>query len=232
MDMGHPTQRTFHVLIDESVFYEPQKTILAGAIVFETNLGAINETVRALYEELSKSYLEEERSFQKFRDNGFHASDDMLEISTRFVHTISKLYGVKLFIEYSDQSLRPDLSDDETIVLLETRLTETILKKYRRYENVRVIFETNSSLNKHFPNIVKLAARRSGYRGNVTIEIGGKMEPHALSIVDYAIVSYGRQLQPGAQDFHRRNWRAVQPMVSSVRHLDRNTVTAQRGLVK
>lgn len=234
MSEDNLARRTIDVLIDESKSGGPTVLLLAGGIAFETDLGPVDRIVQKKYEELSGSfYLEGQRSFEKFRRNGFHAKDDIPAVSIAFVQTISKLYGIRLFIECSDKVLRPDLSDYQTIALLETRIAETVLRKYRHYDGIRFIFEENPELNKHFESIVSVAVRRTGFRGDVEVKIGGKKEPHALAIVDYALASYRRQLPADAPENKRLTWKAMQPMVSSVRYLDRGGAPVlRRGVVK
>jgi len=219
------------VLVDESVFQDPPLT-LAGAVVFQHSRAAVDQRIRSLHQELCESFfLDGERSFEKFRKRGFHAADDLTDISTAFVRFIGENPGAKLFIEYSDHTLRPDLSVTETIALLQVRLVETILRKYRRSEVTHFTFEQNQELDKHYEGVVRTAVRRSGYSGRVDVQCGAKMDPPALSVVDYALVACGRTRQARPRPHDYRTWKAMRPMVSSVRSLDGGGVDLRRGLL-
>ena len=219
------------VFIDESVFPDPA-CVIAGAVVLQNDRAAIDERIRSLYEELADLFfLEDERSFKKFLKQGFHATDDLQEVSAAFIKLISQYPGTKLFIEWSDHTSRPDLRNVELIALLDLRLVETILRKYRRVPHVRFTFEQNPELDRHFSAIVDAGCRRTGYTGTTTIEVGGKMDPPALSVVDYALVTFGRTLQDHPEQHQLRAWKAFRPLVSSIRNLDRGGVDLQRGLI-
>jgi hypothetical protein len=219
------------VFIDESAFSGPDRT-LAGAIVLQNDRADIDDRIQSLYEELAELFfLDDERSFKKFLKHGFHAADDPLEISAPFIQLISRYPGTKLFIEWSDHTSRPDLQTCELIELLEVRLVETILRKYRRVPHIRFTFERNPELDGHFGAIVEAGRRRTRYTGETSIELGGKMEPPALAVVDYALVTFGRTLQDDPQPHQLRTWRAIRPLVSSIRNLDRGGIDLKRGLI-
>lgn len=219
------------VFIDESVFSDPVR-IITGAIVLQNDRAAIDDGIRSLYEQLAELFfLDDERSFKKFLRHGFHAADNPLEISAPFIQLISRYPGTKLFIEWSDHTARPDLQIVELIALMEVRLVETILRKYRRVPHIRFTFERNPELDGHFGAILGAARRRTGYTGETSIEIGGKMEPPALSMVDYALVTFGRTLQDHPESHQVRTWKAIRPLVSSIRNLDRGGIDLKRGLI-
>ncbi|WP_282006754.1 hypothetical protein [Propioniciclava sinopodophylli] len=223
-------KRIIEVFIDESMRAEP-KLVLAGAIVFEDAREELDARIRELYEDISGSfYLDDARSFRKFRKAGFHATDDNAEISSQFVRLIARISGAKLFIESSDQTSRPDLSVEQTIALLEVRLVETILRKFAWAEEVRFTFERHSKLDDHYPQIVHAGKRRAHYRGEVHVVSAAKMEPPSLAIVDYALYHFARAHNPGAAEWERLRWRAFRPLVSSVRSLDAGGVPLRRGL--
>ena len=218
------------MLIDESAFNEPPLT-LAGAVVYQRDRATVDERVRSLHQELCESFfMDGERSFEKFRRNGFHATDDPVELHSAFVLFISQNPGAKLFIEHSDHTKRPELTRSETVALLEVRLVETTLRKYNWAPQIHFTFERNSDLDAYYERIVQTAARRSRYAGEARVSIGGKMNPPALSVVDYALVSYGRTRQYKSLPHHHRTWKAIRPMVSSIRSLDAGGIEYRRGL--
>lgn len=231
MAQPSPTKRVVELFIDESKFSDP-KLLLAGAVVFEDDLTLTETRVESEYRRLSGSYyLDDMKSFQEFRKNGFHATSDIMEISNAFVKIISEILGAKIFIECSDHSKMPERTTEQTFGLLETRLAELVLRKYRWAGEVRFTFEQHEVLNKHYGRIVEYAVERARFEGEVRVNVGIKKDPHVLSIVDYAMHCYARARRSEPAEFEQRSWKAVRPLVSSVRNLDRGRVEVRRGLV-
>lgn len=228
--MHDSPKRIIEVFIDESIRTEP-KMVLAGAIVFEDAREELDATIRELYDDISDSfYLDDVRSFHKFRKSGFHATEDIVDISSQFVRLIARISGAKLFIEFSDQSSRPDLDTEQTVALLELRLAEMIMRKFAWADEVRFTFEQHAKLNKYYTRIVDSAKVRARFRGETSVVSAAKMEPPSQAIVDYALHHFARGRSENASEWERRRWRAFRPLVSSVRSLDTGQVCLQRGL--
>lgn len=230
MTTASAERRTIEVVLDESMRQNPRLT-LAGAAVFESMQRGVDTEITELYHDISGSfYLDDARSFEKFRKSGFHATDDTPDISSQFVRLVARMAGTKLFIEFSDHSSRPDLSAEQTIALLEVRLVETILRKFTWADHVRFTFEQHPDLSRHYSQIVQVGKRRARFRGDVSVRSAPKMDPPSLAVVDYALFYFARARDPEAKQWEVQYWRAFRPLVSSIRLLDEGGIRTRRGL--
>lgn len=208
------------VFLDSSYFEKPELS-LVGAFVVQLDAADIEGAIALQYDELVEDsfYLDDARSFKKFRKGGFHAADDLPEIASRMFGLLARLPGAKILVEYSNHTAS-DLSAKQVLTLLVARLCETILRKFSWAGAVRFTFEQGDFTLSDAEKIIKSSAKRAHFKSSHKVRIGAKTQPHSLAVADYAVVAVGRMLQAPAADWQRRNWQAVRPLVSSVHCLD------------
>lgn len=163
---------TIHVALDES--FRP--LICVGATVAETEFTTVNTSISQLYTELtSHSWMADLESFQSFTKDGFHLSNDSMEISNRFVSFLAHAIGFNSFIYFSENS---DVSKNKTALLLYRELIRTVLQKYRSRPLINLYFEQNPELDRYFSRLVAhslKSVRRP--KPEIQVLIRPKMDP-------------------------------------------------------
>ncbi|GAB3751291.1 hypothetical protein [Microlunatus parietis] len=88
-----------HVALDES--FDPM--VCVGATVAESDFATINDSIQRLYEELTGySWLDELDSFQRFKSDGFHMSNDSADVAGRFVPFLGHTLGFNSYLFFSE----------------------------------------------------------------------------------------------------------------------------------
>jgi len=224
---------TIHVALDES--FRP--LICVGATVAETEFTTVNTSISQLDTELtSHSWMADLESFQSFTKDGFHLSNDSMEISNRFVSFLAHAIGFNSFIYFSENS---DVSKNKTTLLLYRELIRTVLQKYRSRPLINLYFEQNPELDRYFSRLVAhslKSVRRP--KPEIQVLIRPKMDPPLLSVCDYTMLTFARwykgyySCEPQSQsstDFTWRNFNALRRSISSIRSLEHGT-SSRRSL--
>jgi hypothetical protein len=178
---------TIHVALDES--FNP--LICVGATVAETEFTTVNTSISQLYTELtSHSWMADLESFQNFTKDGFHLSNDSMEISNRFVSFLAHTIGFNSFIYFSENS---KVSKNKTTLLLYRELIRTVLQKYRSRPLIKLYFEQNQELDRYFARLVAhslKSVRRP--KPEIQVLVRPKMDPPLLSVCDYTMLTFAR----------------------------------------
>lgn len=228
--MEEDPEGTVHIAFDES--FEPLTCV--GATVADTEYTRLNDSISTLYAELtSYSWLDDLKSFKKFAKDGFHASGDPDEVSTRFIHFLAQSSGYSTSIFFSEERTR---HKNRVAVLLYRDLIRTLLQKYARRPLIHLYFEQNDELDPYFQSIVASAmkdVRRP--KPEVSVQVHSKMDPPLSAICDYTMLTFARWYaggyrgsQPQAQDPRVSTWRnfnALRNSISVVRSLESGTLT-------
>lgn len=235
----------FVELPPESIFKLRQHTALfdestagpfiVGAAVMSNSFVPVENEINNLHQELIDKfyYLDGRSNFDRFKRDGFHASNDPLEVQSRFTELLAGLAPVRIFILLTDGTRRSDLGPQATTVVLYRELIRTVFFASRATQKVRLIFEQNDALDKSFLPIAKSAGRGIQAHFDVELYTGQKAKPHSLSIIDYAMHIFRRWYLAGMPVDERKSeftqWRAIRSSVAVVRSLE-SGVIVKRGL--
>lgn len=221
---------TDFAVLDESGNGNQDQLLIVGLALLES-LERTEEAVRDLYSEFADSYhLEGHQGLIQFVANGPHASEDPLEIQIAMNELVSQLPGCRILMSFSDRSAMPELSEEDRLIVLYRDLLSTAVRYFRR-EKAELHFESNSrSLDSLFPRIVERVAWRYAreapdrHRVEVTTVIDRKGELLALSVIDYAMITFSRWYSAGQpmdpQNALYRNYRAIERNIAFVGDLD------------
>ncbi|MCM3533988.1 reverse transcriptase family protein [Cellulosimicrobium funkei] len=219
----HDERLEVTILLDESSGNPPRRPFdMVGAAAFQGSYLDIEGRVRDVYEELTADgYLDGLRSYERFKADGFHGSNDTAEISTAFVRFLSRNRGFKSYVYFTDRTTRPDLSSDQMHAVLYRDLLRNLFQEFSSHR-VRLIFEQNHKLD--FQRIASEAAAISSGNIEYSVEIGVKRSPYAMAIADYAMAIFSRwrdidyREDPDEKTF--RSWCAIRRWVSIVRSIE------------
>jgi hypothetical protein len=233
---GDETSGVVHVALDESF----SALVAVGAVVVEHEFLRVNNEIENLYYDLKNAYyLEDLKSFERFKKNGFHSSYDPDEVSSRFINFLSQTIGFKSFIFFTNRTRRPDLSDKKVVLVLYAQTLRAVLRKYQRRPKIVLHFEQHQQLSRFYePLVLNVLKGIEGRKPVVEVISAKKMEPPLLAIVDYVIHTFVRWYV-GNEDYppktstveHRpcREIRAIRRSISVARSLEDGTV-AKRDL--
>ncbi|MCM3554557.1 hypothetical protein M3697_05480 [Janibacter melonis] len=168
------------------------------------------------------------KSFEAFKRNSFHATEDSWEIRDEFYRFLSSRLDVRIYIEYCS-AIDLSISVNQAHLGLYYDLLGNIMRKPARYS---VIFEQNAALE---PFLENLAARAvpSKYRsrGLVRYSISSKQENSCLAVADYAMWAFAEwkrenfTTDPQKKQF--RTWKSIQRLVSVARERQGKTIRRQ-----
>lgn len=225
--------KRIHVVLDEA--FDPFTAVCAVAFTDDEFIEA-NNRILALRDDLGQSgYLSALNSYKKFLSNGFHATDDTTEVSVRFIDEVYKRLPGKAFIYYTDGQRRRDLSAKKTVLLLYACVIQVILLHHKDATEVQLHFETHQQLQRFYPGIADLAARRSRSRAEVGVDICSKGDPPSLALADYILHIFGQSIQfvsyghEPTEKFQYRNLLAIKNHVSLIYSMEFGRVAGRRS---
>lgn len=221
-----------HVVLDES--FDPF-TAVCATVLTEEEFNAANKCIAELQDDLGRSgYLSALRSYKRFMSRGFHAADDSIELSVPFIDDVYKSLPGKAFIYYTDGNRRRDLSAKKTVLLLYACVVQVILLHHKAAQQVQLHFETQQELQRFYPAVADLSARRSRSQANISIDICNKGNPPSLALSDYILHIFGQSIEfiangrVATEKFQYRNLLAIKNHVSLIYSMERGRV-AGRG---
>ncbi|RNM17364.1 hypothetical protein EFL26_00820 [Nocardioides pocheonensis] len=176
-----------------------------------------------------RHYLAGMRGFERFRQDGFHATNDPLEVRMAFVDFLADTLDFKSMIVYSDRSTRPDLSDKQRLMIVFDQLVHDVLGAYRSRPKVVFCFESAEGMDSYVEQVVLRAARTFGRRApEIEVRFGAKQSPYMLAVPDYVLHIFGQWRSDGAgtelevdpKENRSRTFRAILGSISVARSLD------------
>lgn len=225
--------KKIHVVLDEA--FDPF-TAVCAVVFTEDEFIEANMRIQQLREDLGQSgYLSALNSYKKFLSNGFHATDDTAEVSVRFVDEVYKRLPGKAFIYYTDGQRRRDLSAKKTVLLLYACVIQVILLHHKDAVHVQLHFETHQEMQRYFPGVADLAARRSRSHAEVFVDICSKGDPPSLALADYILHIFGQAIQfvcyghQPIEKFQYRNLLAIKNHVSLIYSMESGRVAGRRS---
>lgn len=222
-----------HVVLDEAL--DPF-TAVCAVVFTEPEFEIANARITRLRTDLGDSgYLAGLSSYKKFLAKGFHATDDTTEVSVPFIDEAYKHLPGKAFIYYTDGQRRKDLSAKKTILLLYACVIQIILKGHKGASEVQLHFERHQQLQRFYPHIGELAARRTRTRSELGVNICRKGDPPSLALADYILHIFGHSIEyvayghPPTKDYQFRNLLAIKNHVSLIYSMEHGRVASRRA---
>ncbi|MCX2733499.1 hypothetical protein OOZ19_24920 [Saccharopolyspora sp. NFXS83] len=211
--------------MDESGNGNQRDPLLVGGIVADIESESLESEVEQLYENLAaRRYLRGYESFEKFREHGFHASSDSVEISVPFFRLIQESVAFKAYVYITDRSGLSPLSEVEQIKELYAALVSDNLIRYRREEEVFCYIEENSSLREFARQLPLIAPRKAVEKlgrkvslPTLRVEMVKKREKILVSIIDYIMMAISRWARDQyLRDITKRGYRNFREVESTI----------------
>lgn len=233
----HIARDTTYALLDESGTGSTSSPLIVGASLI-ADLPATELAIERLYAVHRESpRFEGLESFERFQGEGFHHSTNPREVQEIFIDFLAHLHGYRGFFAKSDGSRMEGLTPRQrALVLYGTILPDIILSA--RTPALVLAFEVNEDLRASFPKLVADAVERAQAKApartlpTVSHTTVSKLDPHSLSITDYALAILSYWFQEGcptdAASFAFRNYRVIRHNLALVYDFDR-TLRSDRG---
>lgn len=224
---GGESDGSVFVFLDES--FAP--FVAAGAVVVESSdVRRLDSDIEATYNRVKGWYhLAGMPSFDEFRQRGFHAASDPLEVRLAFVAFLAEALNFKSMIVYSDRSRRADLSDKKRLMIVIDQLVRDLLSAYRTRPKITFYFESAQAMDPYIERLVARVVRSLNRKvPDVEVRFGTKMQPHLLAVPDYALHVFNRwissqedgEMNLKAEDHESRSFKAILGSISMARSLD------------
>lgn len=240
----HGSYPVVHLYTDESGNGgNPSLPLIVGALTTDTDAPLIEQEVRRLHEELSsRRDLRGLQHFNKFREVGFHAKNDVQQIAEPFRRLINELPGLRVLMAFTDRSSLAPLNEIEQIEKLYEFLVSDALLRYAGYEQVVCHIERNDSLKRLQRELSSRAteeARRKAGPFAVLPELEvtsvDKSEVMSLAILDYVMMAVKRWAD---LDFERditkwkfREFAGLENTVSLLYSLEQGPIVTRKSAI-
>lgn len=228
---------TVFAFIDES--YDPF-VAAASVIVESSDIHRLDSNIAATYDRVKNWYhMRGMPSFEAFRQHGFHANNDPLEVRIAFVAFLTEALNFKSLIVYSDRSSRADISDKKRLIIIVDQLLRDVLRAYRGRPKIVFFFESAQAMDKYIERLVAHVSATLGSRGpQIEVRFGTKRQPHLLAVPDYVlhIFNQWRKAQDSdtlvldPADHKARSFNAVLGSISMARSVDDGNVVRRTSL--
>lgn len=223
--------------MDESGNDNADMPLIVGAVAIGIEADHIEAEIRLLHEELSaRRQLIGLPSFERFRRVGFHAKDDLPEISLTFMEYIQRCIGIRSYMLTSNREALPLLSEAELIEHMYVELLADIRARYVGRSEIVCRVEQGNGLGQLIARLPRLSAEKAYERAGRALELPdfrvsvvAKHECLTLGIVDYIMMAVSRWMRTGsplsATSNQYRTFRAIEPKISMLRSLELGVIT-------
>jgi hypothetical protein len=189
-DQGRATQSDARLdppltlYLDESGNGNLDQPLIVGAVACDAYADDPEEEIRALYRDLAnRRSLVGLPSFTDFVENGFHASQNPIEIAGAFRETLQQKLHFKLYMIMTDRTSMSPMSERGQLKELYLKLVSDILLSARRRVSVACVIEQNDDLRGFVTELPRAAYERASKTNTsgdrvppVTARMAPKME--------------------------------------------------------
>jgi hypothetical protein len=233
--------KAIQLYCDESGNHSPNSAVLiVGAVEVLDDPSAIEKSIRALWDDLSKRrYLEGHPGFERFKKDGFHAAYDPPEVANTFLEFLGDV-PFRAYMHMTDRSSsRAGITDQDRLKFMYTNLLGDLLLRFKSEPKLQCFFEVNEELNSFFETASNDAARKIRQRGiapetlpTLTPQIVSKHDLMSMAIIDYVMVAVQRWASAGrpasGRDWPARAFRAVEPSISVLLSLEDGPISSRK----
>lgn len=225
--------------MDESGNGHPSQPLIVGAVELGEDADDIEKQVRDLYRSLCarRSFIGH-RDYEKFRKNGFHSSEDPLDVSVPFLELIRTLF-FRAYMVVTDRTGVLGDTEAEQIEFMYVKLLSDLLLRHRRKSELLCYIEQSegmSSIIRRLPeSAVKRAYETLGKRTplpELKIEIVAKADYMSMAIVDYVMAAVSRWIRAGCttnpRDRDCRAFREIEPFISVLYSFEQGRISSRK----
>jgi hypothetical protein len=226
---------------DESGNHSPNSGVLiVGAVEILDDTSAVEESIRALWGDLSKRrYLEGHPGFERFKKDGFHAAYDPPEVANTFLDFLGDV-PFRAYMHMTDRSSsKAGATDQDRLRFMYTNLLGDLLLRFKSEQKLQCFFEANEELRSFFEVAWNDAAQKIKQRGvapetlpALSTQIVSKHNLMSMAIIDYVMVAVQRWASAGrptsGREWPARAFRAVEPSISILLSLEEGPISSRK----
>ncbi|MEV4415061.1 hypothetical protein [Catellatospora sp. NPDC049609] len=226
--------------MDESGNSKPSLPLIVGAVETDADSDDIERRVQELHRRLSaRQSLVGLRSFEDFRKQGFHASNDPLEISGPFLELMNDL-SFRAYLVLTDRSTsRAGATELEQLEFMYETLLGDLLLRHRNRPELVCLVEENNSLKHLVDQLPPKATRRALAKlgrnvplPRLQVVMATKTQAMSMAIIDYIMLAVSRWISADrTTDPANRKYRAfreVEPYISVLYSLEHGLISSRK----
>ncbi|MGR4849969.1 hypothetical protein ACIPTS_13380 [Streptomyces sp. LARHCF252] len=238
---GMPHERLIAVklFMDESGNGNASQPLIVGAVELGDDAEDIEEKIKDLYKRLvARHSLTGFGSFEDFRKDGFHSSNDPTEISVPFRELMRTTF-FRAYMVVTDRTSFPSNAEPDLIEFMYVKLLSDLLIRHRNEPKFLCYIEQSeemASIIRRLPNAVVRQARKKAGRDasfpRPDISMVTKRDYMSTAIIDYVMADVSRWLQKGRtnnpKDFAYRAFREIEPSVSMLYSFELGRISSRK----
>jgi hypothetical protein len=226
--------------MDESGNGNPSQPLIVGAVEIDEDWEDVERRIDELFRNLSaRRSLFGLRSFEDFRNHGFHASTDPLEISGHFLDLMQDL-SFKAYISVTDRTdARAGGTEIEKLEFMYENLLGDLLLRHRKNSELLCHIEQNDSLKRFVQDLSGNATCRAyeklGRRirlPKLNVVMVAKTQAMSMAIIDYVMLAVSKWIRDGSstdpRDRSYRAFREVEPFISVLHSLELGVISSRK----
>ncbi|MEV5779911.1 hypothetical protein AB0L42_02665 [Streptomyces sp. NPDC052287] len=225
--------------MDESGNGNASQPLIVGAVELGEDAEDIEERIRDLYKRLfARSSLTGFDSFEEFRKDGFHSSNDPTEISVPFRELMRTTF-FKAYMVVTDRTRVPGDTESERIEFMYVKLLSDLLIRHRHEPEFLCYIEQSedmASIIRRLPDgIVRQAYKTTGKGASLpqpNITMVAKRDYMSTAIIDYVMADVSRWLQAGRttnpKNYPYRAFREIEPSVSMLYSFEHGRISSRK----
>ncbi|WP_153040577.1 hypothetical protein [Actinoplanes sp. TFC3] len=227
--------------MDESGNGNPSQPLILGAVEIDEDFEDVDKRVVELYRNLSaRRSLMGLASFEKFREHGFHASTDPVEVSVPFSDLMQDIH-FRAYVYVTDRSSAyAGYSEKEQLEYMYETMLGDLLLRFRNLDQLSCVVEENEMLKTFFGDLPTKATRRAIEKlgralklPQLEITVAAKKQAMSMAIIDYLMLTVSRWIQAKytTEPANRvcRALREVEPYMSVLYSLEHGVISSRKA---
>ncbi|MFE2684901.1 hypothetical protein [Streptomyces mirabilis] len=227
------------IFMDESGNGNTSQPLIVGAVELGEDAEDVEVRIRDLYKRLdARNSLTGFGSFEEFRKDGFHSSNDPVEVSVPFLELMRATF-FKTYILVTDRTRVPGGTESERIEFMYIKLLSDLLVRHRNESELLCYIEQSEEMKSiigRLPNTVtKQAHKTIGKTAplpKLKLAMVAKRDYMSTAIIDYVMAAVSRWLQAGRtldpKGRPYRGFREIEPSISMLYSFEHGRISSRK----
>lgn len=177
-----------------------------------------------------------QKTIERLRRRGFHATEDIPDVQAEFLRLIKREAGYKAHVVYGNVDHWLNLSKKQAQAIMVYELTRDVLRQNIGASSVHMIVESAGDMDKYVRKAVEAARDSHTFKAPpLTIDFRRKNDPPALALPDYLLYWCLRWLNVRKSgkgldltEYEARSFAAFLGSISMIRSIDGGSVKVIR----
>lgn len=227
------------IFMDESGNGNISQPLIVGAVELGEDAEDVEARIRDLYKRLdARSSLTGLGSFEEFRKDGFHSSNDPVEISVPFLELMRSTF-FRTYMVVTNRTRVPGDTESERIEFMYVKLLSDLLIRHRNESEVLCHIEQSeemASIIGRLPNgVTRQAHKTIGKTAplpKLKLSMVAKRDYMSTAIIDYVMAAVSRWLQADRtldpRSRHSRGFREIEPSISMLYSFEHGRISSRK----